>query len=751
MVPAPRYATTLFATTICLSAALLFSLQPMIAKMALPLLGGTPAVWAISMCVFQGLLLAGYSYAHLISRHLSGFAALAVHLALLLAGAWFLPFALPTNGAAPQQDNYALWLIVILVTGIGVPFFALSANAPLLQSWYSRVSDTDSANPYSLYVASNAGSLLSLLAYPFLIEPLSSLPQQRRAWTFGYAILLALIALCGLLAQRHGRHEPREQTLPPPAALSYGHRLPWLILALVPSGLLVAFTTFLTTDLASAPLLWVIPLALYLASFMAVFRDPPSMTSRSLAGLQITGTVVTLAALEWNAGWSWAVSAAAGLVAFSAASFLCHRLLYERRPAATHLTAFYFWMSLGGVLGGVTAALAAPKLFVDVIEFPLLLAAALTIALVMTRQTSDAPNRYDATAWQATIVITVAVAALVVASRSAGIGAGTPLRFWAVATAAGATLALIAWPRAATLAALATIAAAVFLPPEQAPLHTTRSFFGTHRVVAVADGRIHTLQHGTTVHGAEFRRDDQGRIPSRPLPLTYYHPSGPLARAIGLARDAKGGMMAALNVGIVGLGAGAIACYAGPRDTWRFYEIDPDVVRIARSADYFRYMSVCAPNADIQLGDARQVLQSPADRLQPAFDVLLIDAFSSDAIPVHLLTREAIALYLSRIAPDGILALHVSNQTLDLIPSLEATLAGFDGLTAVYAEGTRGQGALASQVVLVTRDAARIAPALTWHEARRLGPAKARPWTDDHSDIVMPLLRKILSRRNATP
>jgi hypothetical protein len=729
--------------------------QPLIAKLALPLLGGTPAVWAVSLCVFQGLLLAGYCYAHVVGTRLAPAAGVAVHLAVLAAGAAMLPVGLGAGAAVPPTGGYHLWLAGVLVASIGLPFFALSANAPLLQKWYAGLGRADSADPYRLYVASNAGSLLALLAYPLLIEPLLPMRPQRLAWSVGYGLLIAAIAVCGLVrigaaaaAGSAGGHAVGTAAAAGTAAVDARTRLAWVALALVPSGLLVAFTTFLTTDLASAPLLWVIPLALYLASFLVVFRDPMPLAPRALAITLLAAVAVMQTAMEWNAGWTWAVSALAGLAAFVCACLICHRLLYEARPPAARLTEFYFCMSLGGVLGGVAAALLAPLLFVDVVEFALLLVAALVAGLVMHHgDRPGTPAARLAEAAAVAVLATLLVAAAV--ARLTGWGTGLPLRFWATIAASLALAAALPWPRAATLLAIATLLGAVLLPPQQPPLHITRSFFGTHRVVAVAGGQVHSLLHGTTIHGAELRRDGTGRLPARPLPLTYYHPSGPLARSIGLARAAAGGQFAPINAGIVGLGAGAIACYAGPRDAWRFYELDPDVVRIARTPDYFRYLTVCRPDAEIVLGDARQTLDRRHEREGARFDFMLIDAFSSDAIPVHLITREAISLYLSRLSPQGVLTLHVSNQNLDLIPSLEATLAMIPGIVAVYAEGTRGGGALASQAVMVAREERILAPALGWHNARRLGNATARAWTDDYSDIVLPMLRKLVGRREA--
>ena len=394
-------------------------------------------------------------------------------------------------------------------------------------------------------------------------------------------------------------------------------------------------------------------------------------------------------------------------------------------------------MSLGGVLGGVFAALLSPLLFVDVLEFPVLLG----LGLLLREEFWPAGWRTDARRvllWSSAAMLVAA--GLFFALRGLGKWPPGGPRLWIVAALALATLLLIGpRARAGLAAALAVIIAAAVLPPEHAPMHTTRSFFGTHRVIESPNGRFHTLLHGTTLHGAEMRRDGDGKLVERPQPLTYYHPNGPLASGLALVRTTVRPGSPGQRFGIVGLGAGAMACYAREGERWRFFEIDPEVVRIARDQRYFRYLPVCQPQADIVLGDARLTLAREADA---AFDYLLIDAFSSDAIPVHMLTREALALFLAKLAPRGVLVLHVSNQNLDLVPTVEATLATLPDISAVYAQGLGGGGALPSQAVVISRDASLIEPALGWHAARKLGASTARPWTDDHSDILAPIWGK---------
>ena len=747
------HVSRIYIATIFLSAALLFSIQPMIAKMALPLLGGTPAVWAISMCVFQGLLLAGYCYAHILSAYLPARTGAIVHLAVLAIAAATLPITLRATSSGAPQGGYELWLIRTLILSIGLPFFALAANAPLLQRWYSRLGRADSADPYRLYVASNAGSLISLLAYPFVLEPLLTLTTQRTLWTSGFFALIALIgasayALTSAPQINSNAYDASRQATG--TDITMAARMGWLAYALVPSGLLVAFTTFLTTDLASAPLLWVIPLALYLATFLIVFRDNPPVGTIALARVTLIAVATTLLALEWNGTWTWALSAISALTAFVAASLLCHRALYERRPPAAHLTEFYLWMSLGGVLGGIAAALIAPLIFIEVIEFPLLLGLAILLGYAHLAATATGPlaNARSRIEWTAIAALLAAVLLIGTVATLTGWMRGIDSRFWVIAALAALIGPALLSQRLATGIGLAMVTAAVVIPAQEPPFHAARSFFGTHRVLKLSSGRVHTLLHGTTLHGAEIRLDASGHLIDRPTPVTYYHPSGPIARSVLLARVLSGSMQNPVRAGVIGLGTGAIACYATAADTWRFFELDPDVIRIARNPDYFRYLSICQPKADIVLGDARQTTALEPDAV---YDYILLDAFSSDAIPVHLLTREAITQFLAKLTPRGLLTLHVSNQNLDLIPSIEATLATIPGMTAVYTEGVRGPSALASQVVLVSRDEKLVTATASWPKVRQLGPTTTRGWTDDYSDIIGAMISKIRSKLNPQP
>jgi hypothetical protein len=727
-----------FTATIFLSALLLFSVQPMFARMVLPKLGGSPSVWAVSMCFFQATLLAGYCYAHALNRFAGPRQALGLHVLLLALACLALPIALPASASEPPSGDAYLWLVGILALGVGLPFLAVSANAPLLQSWFGRTGHPDAADPYFLYAASNVGSLAALLAYPVIVEPLLGLGLQATVWTVGFVLLASMIAVCGALMIVNGR--PQSGASAPSAAaqvVTWRQRALWVGLAFIPSGLLVAFTTYLTTDIASAPFLWVVPLAIFLATFIVTFRERPLFTHELMVTALPALVVLCLAGMTLGGTVGSKIAFAASFLGFVCASLVCHRELYLRRPEASSLTEFYLWMSLGGVLGGVFAALVAPNVFTWVIEFPLLLALALFARpQVLAGDASQAERR------SALLLLGAGIGGLLLADAVA-----SALSFPSAAVGLATALALlVAWPlvRSKPFAELALVAilvgATIVASENRGAQHVVRSFFGVHKVMDNPDGSFRVLFHGTTVHGAQRLLDASGKPLAAPVPATYYSATAPMVRSVGLAREAKRG--GAMSMGVVGLGAGTMACFAEKADRLRFYEIDQAVVDIARDPRHFGFLSKCRPDTDIVLGDARLTIAKEA---KGSFDYLLIDAFSSDAIPVHLLTVEALALYLEKVAPGGVLALHVSNRHMSLPPIVAANLAHLPGLSAVLVEDARPAGSLdvaSSRVVLISRDRAALAPALSWPGARRLEPTGAKAWTDDYSDLVSAILAK---------
>jgi hypothetical protein len=734
-----------FTTTLFVSAVLLFSVQPMFAKMVLPKLGGSPSVWAVSMCFFQAVLLAGYCYAHLLSRYLPLRWIPVVHLAVLALAMLALPIGLSESRAEPPAGDAYGWLIVTLALGVGLPFFAVSANAPLLQAWFARTGHPHASDPYFLYGASNLGSLIALLAYPIAIEPFSGLAHQATIWAAGFMALAAMIAVCGVIMVGAARDDAgtRDEAAAShldASPLTIAQRASWIALAFVPSGLLVAFTSYVTTDIASAPFLWVIPLAMFLGTFILVFRETPLIPHRWMLYAQPVLTIVVVFGLSMVGNTGWLIASLGGTVAFFVATMVCHRELFERRPASRYLTEFYLWMSFGGVLGGVFSALIAPQVFNSVWEYPLLLILAMACRPGVTARI-DGKELRDLLGIAGLAIVAMFLVVALHQFAVLDFGDSNLLRLVMLFGFGGLALLQRGNPVPQLVyIALATLTLAV-LPSPMNRGDAERSFFGTHRVANSPDGSIRFLLHGTTIHGAERLVSKDGSPIDRPLPATYYHPLGPMSRGVDVARGNHKGT-APFNVGIVGLGAGAMACNARPEDSWRFYEIDPVVVRIASDPKRFRFLSVCQPNADIVVGDARLTVAKEADG---RFDYLVIDAFSSDSIPIHLMTAEALQLFLGKLKPDGLLALHISNRHLHLESVAAAVAAAIPGTHAVLITDRRekqGYDAVNSQVMFVGKSKAALGPVMSWQGASIANPAGVAPWTDDYSDILTAIWRK---------
>ncbi|MEQ1652741.1 MAG: class I SAM-dependent methyltransferase, partial [Hyphomicrobium sp.] len=641
----PMAVLAVFAATLFLSALLLFSVQPMFAKMVLPQLGGSPSVWAVSTCFFQAVLLGGYCYAHLLNRYAEPRLAPLIHLIVLAVAYLAMPIGLPAGLSEPPADGAYVWLIGVLAAGVGLPFFAVSANAPLLQAWFSRTGNPHASDPYFLYGASNLGSLLALLSYPILIEPILGLGQQANVWSLGFLMLamaiagsgLIMVALTGDAAASADNRTPVQDDVAAPLLLQ---RARWVLFSAIPSGLLVAFTTHLSTDIAAAPFLWVVPLALFLLTFVLVFRETPLISHTLMVRLQpllIALTILTLTSTMID----WWQSSLAAFSSFLVTTLVAHRALYEDRPAVRYLTAFYLWMSLGGVLGGMFAAIIAPQIFNSTYEFPLLL----TLGMLCRPGIFDAASTLERR--------TIAKAAVVIAGLLlTGMiiqHVHSDQQAWLFGTYAivSGLLALIVLKSSAKLqmSIVAGLAGVVMVLPSNLNRgDPTRSFFGVIRVIDTDEGQVRRFLHGTTSHGAQRLTDANGKPILPPQPATYYHPASPMALAVGVARDASGKPASQFRAGVVGLGIGSMACHAKAEEAWRFYEIDAAVLAVAADPKRFNFLSSCRPNADVVLGDARLTVAKE----QPAsFDYLQIDAFSSDSVPTHLLTAEAVTLYLS--------------------------------------------------------------------------------------------------------
>lgn len=733
-----------FATTMFVSALMLFSVQPMFAKMVVPKLGGSPSVWAVAMCFFQAVLLMGYCYAHLLTRFLGSRTAIFTHLGVCLMAFAFLPLGLATGWETPPTENTQIWLLGLFFMSVGWPFFAVSANAPLLQAWFARTGHPHAGDPYFLYGASNIGSMVALLGYPIIIEPIFGLSDQSVTWAAGFALLISLISLAAILLLSNETNDATEGkkavSAPAIAAPTWSDRAIWIALAFIPSGLLVAFTTHITTDVASAPFLWIVPLTLYLLTYILVFRDPPKPSMSLLLKLQPICVGAALISLLGSGVLVWVVGAVAGVGAFFTTAMICHRTLYERRPDVAHLTEFYLWMSFGGVLGGIFTALLAPVLFSQVVEYPLLM----IMGLICRKDALNSPMVKSIIA-RPLMALSVGIAAFAFSQLIGTFttSAGSELSR-ALAVAIVMTLASGAWFGGRQLMAgiCTCLAGLLLLPSDSTSEHVERSFFGVHRILDDENSGYRLLSHGTTIHGAQ-KLNELGADTVRPTPVTYYNDNGPMAQMAMLARrNLVSGQK--LTGGVVGLGAGSFACHQQAGESWRFYEIDPVVVKLAKSPEHYSFMSKCNPDAEVVIGDARlTVSQEPAGK----FDYLLIDAFSSDTVPVHLMTVEAVTEFLSRVSDNGLLVMHISNRYLDLAPVLEAAVAQIGGTVsgAMIRDKTRiGNFERApSMVVAISKSSASLENIGKWDEVHRFGPAKVKPWTDDYSNIVTAIFRKI--------
>ncbi len=721
-----RLAPALFAITLFLSALLLFAVQPMFTKMVLPRLGGAPTVWSVAMVFFQAALLVGYLYAHLLIRFLPLGAGALVHLAVLAAAAMTLPISIALGFDAPPTTDIAIWLIGLFAVSIGLPFAVLSASAPLLQGWFAASGHPQAGNPYVLYAASNLGSFAALIAYPIVFEPLFTLNRQTQMWSGGFAVLAMLVAISALFIA--GR--PSLTTAAAPAApVSTRDRLAWVALAAIPAGLVIAVTSFMTTDVAAAPFLWVLPLALYLLTFVGVFRNRPWISHQTIV-MAVPFVVAPLAVgLLGTAQIAWAWMIALNLIAFFVLAMLCHGEVYRRRPAPARLTEFYLFVSLGGVVGGIFAALIAPHIFSRILEYPILIVAAL---LVLPGAWPGGMRRLLIEAGPALLVAAVVVGATYAFDVKLPESAVLPLRIVLVSLVAVMLLQRRRPARFASLVVLAFVLSGLW-QPGLSNVETARSFFGVHRVAETADGRHRMLIHGTTLHGAQ-QLDGQ----SPPEPLTYFYFGGAIAQTVDAARNARGGLG---RVAVVGLGSGSLACHRRSGEAWTFYEIDPEVVRLAKR--YFSFLSACAPESSIVLGDARLTLAAAQQR----YDMIVIDAFSSDAIPVHLMTREAVAGYLSRLSDNGVLVMHISNRHMEL-GRVVAAIGAAHGLVTYLNEEDRPAVSppdykLQAYVTALARNPAHLGDLPQRRGWKEIKPdPSVSAWTDDYSNIVAAIIRK---------
>ncbi|MGI4732054.1 MAG: fused MFS/spermidine synthase [Janthinobacterium lividum] len=721
----------LYVLTICSGSFLLFLVEPLVARVALPRLGGAAAVWNSAMLVYQSLLLAGYAYAHRLAR-LGPATQRWVHGAVLLAAAAWLPIGIAARdlppGATPE-----LWVPWLFGLSVGPLFFAVAAQAPLLQRWYAIT--CPDREPYPLYAASNLGSFGGLLAYPLIAEPLIGIAQQRWFWSAGYLLLVVLTGLC---AARLPRGAMPEQVVVTPAP---NRRLVgrWIVLAFVPSGLMLATSTYVTTDVVAMPLLWALPLGVYLLSFVAAFAGRRWLADRvtgiaPLVLLLMGG--VMMGGYQPRALFGLAVA----LTVLFAASVALHTALYRCRPAPDRLTAFYLAVAVGGALGGVFCGLVAPVVFDWTWEYPLLiLAAGAMLPLAwpgeLWRRLWDGRGR-RAVLLSVAAVILVAVLAM----RMCGVaGLGETEQGNAYLVVALLGIAALGERTGFVLVLAGTLA--IFGGWRSAllswqPGARERSYFG---VYAIRDDgarghRTRELASGTTTHGIELT----GSAARERTPTTYYVPGSGVGQAMAAAPNLYG---AGARVGVVGLGSGTLACYAQPGQRWTFLEIDPTVVRIAR--DRFRFLADCDPGARIVVGDARLALARQPDA---SLDLLALDAFSSDAIPIHLMTREAFDGYGRVLPTRGLLLVHVSNRFVDLEPVVAAAAraGGWSAIVLRYTPAPDEEAASLSEWIALSRSPAVLdllkARDAEWEPLA--GRPGFRPWTDDRA-TVLPLVKRL--------
>jgi hypothetical protein len=748
-----------FSLTLFLSALLLFLVQPMVAKMILPSLGGTPAVWNTCMVFFQATLLLGYLYSHVTTKWLGVRQQAAMHLVVLLLPFLVLPLNLSAWGAPPGEANPIPWMLLMLASAVGLPFVVVSATAPLLQKWFANTGHPAASDPYFLYAASNLGSMVALLGYPFLVEPLLTLADQTSVWMGGYAVLALLMVGCAALLWRNAAATPlgpstsSDETVTPAQDSALGTRdstlgtlqagvtprrcLRWITLSFVPSSLLLGFTTYLTTDIAAIPLLWVVPLAVYLLTFILVFaRKPPlpHWLMIRLLPLVVLPSLILLITGAFEPLW---LVMPVHFLAFFLASMVCHGELAKDRPAAEHLTTFYLLMSVGGVLGGLFNALVAPLAFDSVAEYPLALVLA---CLLLPRREEDREEpTWVWTDLAAAAALGMLGAGLLFAVRqlwqpgeSSGSEVSLPLKLLL------GLMALFCFPLVRRPVRFGLCVGAVTLVGLNSPVqvervvHQERSFFGVHRVMLDPEQRFHLLVHGNTNHGVQCLDPAQ-----RGEPLAYYHRTGPLGQVFDeLQKRPKPPHLA-----VIGLGSGSIACYLAPAQRLTYYEIDPSVLRIASDPDFFSFLGDSQGRIDTVLGDGRITLSTAADG---QYGLLVVDAFSSDAIPLHLITREALALYQSKLALEGILVFHISNRYLNLEPVL-GDLAADAGLVCraqleyqsqISSEELKNRKSPSHYVIMAREVKAlgTLAGDPRWHA---VDPRpNERVWTDDYSNII---------------
>ena len=722
----------LFAPTIFLSAFLLFCCEPMVGKMMLPYLGGAAAVWITCLLFFQLMLLAGYGYAHLLERYANIRTQIAIHAGLMLLTALFLPIHFAAGPDQTAGTHPTLWLLAMLLRSVGFPFCIVSTTAPLLQNWLAKTPAVSGRDPYFLYAVSNAGSLLALLAYPSLIEPRWGVRLQSSYWFAGYAALVLLVFGGGSLVWRQVKHhvvaEKPDFSNIPADRPQWRHRFYWLAAAFVPSALMLAVTNHMLLNLASVPFLWVLPLALYLLTFMIAFARRFRISSRILSFVVPIVILVLLPLVATSqpiGNLSLRLLLGLHLLVLFAGALLCHTALASRRPNTAQLTEFYFWVALGGALGGVFVAVIAPFVFSSVIEYPLIVA---MIAFFRETGEQDPKLNWGDFAYPVLLGALIAGSWYLLIWAKVDITEDLKSNVVADADAVLALAAFLAYRRrirfALSVAALIAgyhLALPGFFNHYQL-LYTARDFFGIKRVVYDADSNMRKLLHGDTLHGVESM--DPTLIGK---PLSYYHETGPVGDIMKLISTRPD-----QHVGVVGLGTGSMAGWVAPNRRITFFDIDPQIPNIARS--FFTFLPRCGASCNIVMGDGRLSIEKTPDS---SFDVLMLDAFNSDSIPAHLVSREAVQIYLKKLKPDGMILFHVSNRSMNVEALAAAVIldAGLQGLVR-YDDDDEPRGKASSDYVVAARhseDFGSLQDDIDWSAVEK---PSIQPWTDDYSNML---------------
>ena len=716
-----------FKLAIFLSAVLLFWVQPLFGKMILPLLGGSPSVWNTCMVFYQAFLLLGYVYAHFSIKYFGIKKQPYIHLGLMVLALFFLPIKIPSFWRPPVLENPIPGVLVLMMCSIGLPFFILSASSPMIQKWFSNTNHPQAKDPYFLYVASNVGSLLSLFSFPFFLEPNLKISQQTKLWLYLFIAFILLISLCVYFLVKFSKKEESvvEDSNEATSEVTKEQRIRWLLLSFVPSSLMLGVTSYISIDISPVPLFWIIPLTLYLLTYILTFSRK-QLIPHSFVVKAMPYTIMFLlffTATKSNS-FIW-FSFLLHLITFFNVAMMCHGELSNSRVPSKYLTEFYIWISLGGFLGGVFNAILAPMIFTEVLEYPIaMILACMLLPSVVDYKKLDKPQ-------EAINILIPPTALYILHSLLKGITNYQEYRQDAYIAFGLPVLLLVRLIKkpvsfGISIACLLLIFSVKNVSEEKKnSLLVKRDFFGIHRISIDSNRQFINLYQDTTLHGSqELDKLDQCQ------PTTYYHPTGPIGQLFSAFYNDE----TKKRIAAVGLGTGSIACYGRKDQEWSIFEIDPNIYIIDQSGNYFTYLINSLPETFVVFGDARLTMSKEKRK----FDIIILDAFSSDAIPVHLITKEALEMYLSKLSENGIIAFHTSNRHLDL-PSVLASLCNAEKLFGIIQtdQDMRYHGKTSSEWVLIARKREYFGALLTDPRWRYLQWNQTTPvWTDDYSNVI---------------